>query len=218
MSTLSLYKSLLTEKLGTSATSYFTAQARTDAINEAVVDITNNYDIPALFKKSTLSFTSGLATIPTDFFRMVKMWHATDSTPEYTYVSEDVFDQTSSTTSNNWWTIDYDTGSSTRKIYINPTSITSARIRYIKTPTTLSADGDESGLPTIWDDAVAYRAASILANNANQFDKMQVMDRQANESMARAYGTSKNQGGVKGYSRLRSVYEKYSITAYTRPN
>lgn len=217
MSSLAVYKALVTEKLGTSSTSFHTDQARTDAINEAISDICNSYDIPAMFIRSTLTFSSGLAAIPSNFFRMVKVWDPTTETNEFTYITTDLFDGLSST-DGNYWTIDYDISSSTRKFNVLPTATTTVNVRYVKRPTVLVSSSDESGLPIDWDDAVAYGAAAILANNAKDFNKMKSMEVQAEKMASRAYGATKNVGGVKGYSRLRSAYEKYSILDGNHPN
>jgi hypothetical protein len=212
MSTLATYKALLSQKLGTTGTGFQTTESREAAINEAIGDIYAMYDIPDLFKVATLTFASGKAAKPTDYFRMIKMWDATESTPEYTYLPEDIFDQQSDTASS-YWTEDYDTVTSTRKIFIKPTSETSVRIRYVVKPETLVDDSDESNLPANWDDVVAYYAASILANNAAQYDRYQAMKREGDEMAAKAYASTKNRGGVKGGVRLRSRYEKYPITS-----
>lgn len=210
MSTLSQYKSLLTQKLATSSTSFYSSEARTAAINEAITDLYNQYDIPQLIKRATLTVASGLATIPSDMARMVKIWDATDANPEYLYQTPDQFDQLA-TTESAYWTIDYDTTSGTQKIFIKPTSETSLRMRYIITPTTLVADADESKLPTVWDDVVAYGAAATLLYNAKDFNKANSMRAACNAAASRAYGFVKNQGGIKSGSRLRSWFEKWDV-------
>lgn len=207
MSLLSTYKNLLTEKLGTSGSSFYTSQMRIDAINEAITDIYNAYDIPDLFKVSTLSLTSGVAAIPSDMFRMIKMWDVTTTSLEYIYIDANGFDELA-TTASSWWTIDYNVAAAARRILVKPTSITSVNIRYVRTPTTLAADSDNSLLPATWDDAVAYRAASILANNGGDYNRVKGMQSQADQAMARAYGAVKNIGGVRQGSRLRSRFER----------
>jgi len=212
MSTLSTYKSLLSQKLGTSGTGFFSNEARVAAINEAIGDVYGSYDLPDLFKVATLTLTSGKANKPSDYFRMIKMLDASDATPEYTYLTEDLFDQADDTASS-YWTEDYDTSTSTRRLFVKPTSETSVRIRYVITPTTLSADSDESNLPAQFDDVVAYYAAAVLANTAAQYDRYKAMKQQGDEMVAKVYGARKNRGGVKQGSRLRSRFEKYSITS-----
>lgn len=210
MSTLATYKSLLNEKYGTSSTSFATAQMRTDAINEAVNDIVDSYDVPELLKVASLSLTSGVATIPTDLARMTKMWDSTEATPEYIYLLPEQFDALNDNSAN-YWTIDYDTSSSTRKIMVRPTSETSVRIRYVKKATTMSSDSDESGLTTTWDDAVAYRAAAILASNGTDLNRYKIMTSESQNAMSRAWGRVKNVGGWKQGSRLRSRFETYNL-------
>ena len=211
MSTLSTYKQLVSQKLGTSGLGFFAEDMRTAAINEAVGDIYGAYDIPQLFKVATLTFTSGKATIPSDYFRMIKVWDATDPTPEYMYLTEDQFD-TQSATASPYWTEDYDTVSSTRKLFLKPTSVTSVRIRYVVRPTTLTTDSSDSLLPDDWNDVVAYGAAAILANNAGKYDRYKAMKAEYEDMAAKAFGSVKGRGGVKQGSRLRSIFEKRPIT------
>lgn len=210
MSVLSTYKTLVSQKLATSGTGFFTTEAREAAINEAIGDIYGAYDIPDLFKVAPLTFASGMADKPSDYFRMIKVWDATEATPEYTYLPEDLFDQAAANGS--WyWTEDYDTGTGRRRLFIKPTSTTTVRIRYVRTPTTLVDDGDESLLPVQFDDVIAYGATAILANNSNQFDKYKAMKAEYEGMAAKAYGSLKNRGGIKQGSRLRSRFEKMGV-------
>ncbi|OPX88993.1 MAG: hypothetical protein A4E53_01726 [Pelotomaculum sp. PtaB.Bin104] len=210
MSTLATYKQSLTYRLASSNTSYHDDTEREAAINEAIGDIAERYDIPALYKRGSLTFTSGMATIPADCLRIVKIWNPTTQTIEYEYIPEDEFDG-KPTTAANYWSIDYDTASSTRKIKILPASITTANIRYIFTPAVLANDSDVSSLPTQFDDAVAYKAAAILLRNERSWDAFKAMDDEGNKMTIKAIDALKIQGGTKAGTRLKSRYEKYPL-------
>ncbi len=210
MSTLSTYKSALTYRLASSNTAYHSDDERKSAINEAIGDIAERYDISALYKRATLTITSGTCNLPTDCLRVVKIWDPTTQTIEYEYITEDDYDQRASTESY-YWTIDYDTATALRKMKFLPTTATSAYIRYIKVPATLSADADTSDLPTQFDDAVAYKAAAILLRNERSFDAYKAMDMEGDSMTIKAINALKWQGGVKSGTRLKSRYEKYSL-------
>lgn len=230
MSTLATYQTLLSEKLATTSTTFFTAQMRLNAINYALNDLYNQYDVPELMKVGTISsgtsYSSGplISDFPSDYGRMVKLWWTdTDGVNnELTYITPDQFDDLDYTdTGAYFWTEDWDTHATAgRKLFYAPNTLLASgtlHTRYVKKIVALAVDTDDSGINTSWDDAVAYVAASILLENAkdNKADTMRAMGSRA---ASQAYGGQKNRGGVKGYARLRSVYEKYSILDNTHPN
>lgn len=210
MATLSRYKALLSEKIGTSSIAFYTAEMRVNAINSALDNLGSQYDIPELVKRATLTFASGSCAIPTDYFRMVKLWDPTNSEIEYEYIVPDLFDRLDATASN-YWTEDYSTVTSERRLFIKPTTVTSVYSRYVIPIPVLNTDTDESGIKPNWDEAVTYSAAAYLLENAKDLQKAQAMNIQANAAAARAYGAVKNVGGVKGNVRLHSRFEKFSI-------
>ncbi len=218
MSTLSTYLTLLTQKLAQSNTGFHTSADRNAAINEAILKIADNYEVPELRKKpvpnGTITFTNGLATIPSDFLRMIKLWDTIIPPPfgEYTYLVNDLFDDQAVNNSNLYWTVDFDPTSATQKFYIispNPSPVT-VNMRYIVKPTVLSQPNDESGLTSQWDNAVAYKAASILFNNEHN-PAGQVMEMNSSMEIQKAYEAISKQGGVKSGERLRSRFEKYPL-------
>ena len=211
MSTLSTYKTKLTEKLAQTSTAFHDATVRISAINEAIQNICEGYDIYDLVQKSTLTFASGKAAIPATFFRMVKLWLTSDINREFTYLPEDLFDVQSSNAASDFWTIDYDTVSQTRAFYIVPTTETAFTMRFVRKPTTLALDNDESGISANFDDVVAYWAASILLTNERTINVAQEMERKARALCVSAIQSKAKQGGVKQGMRLRSRFEKYSL-------
>lgn len=216
--TLSTLKQLLTEKIGNSSTVFHDDTSRIAAINEAITNICEAYDIPQMIKKGTLAFTSGIAVIPTDYFRMVKLWYTNGSTNlEFTWMPPDNFDDQTATSALYYWTIDYNSITSGQSIYIVPNTITSCNIRYLKVPNVLSAASDQTSLPSFFDDATTYWAASILMRDEGNLQRAQDFDRKTAQSVNSAYQAANVQAGVKQNNRLRSLYEKYSILSNRTP-
>lgn len=218
MSQLSTYLTLLTQKLSQSNTGFHTSADRNAAINEAILKIADNYEVPELRKKpvptGTITFTNGLAVKPSDFLRMIKLWDTIIPPPfgEYTYLVNDLFDDQPPNASSLFWTVDFDPTTSTQKFYIAPFTSTPSvlNMRYIVLPTVLNQPTDESGLTFQWDNAVAYKAASILFNNEHN-PAGGVMEQSANTEIQKAYEAISKQGGVKQGERLRSRFEKYPL-------
>jgi hypothetical protein len=210
MSNLATLKTELTNKLATSNTTFHTEAARTGAINEAIGNIAERYDVPELFRRSTLTIASGKCAIPTDMLRVVKIWDVTTPTIEYVYVPEDIFDGLADTSAY-YWSVDYVLADLARKMLFKPTTITSAYLRYIKTPLVLSADTDSTELPTQFDDAILYGATAILLKNEASFERAMAMQQEADQMCIKAISAIKNVGGVKQGLRLRSRYEKTGI-------
>lgn len=218
MSQLSTYLILLTQKLAQSNLGFHTEPIRIQAINEAILKIADNYEVPELRRKpvpsGTITFTNGLATIPSDFLRMIKLWDTIIPPPfgEYTYLINDLFDDQPPNSSNLFWTRDFDPVTSTQKFYITPYSSTPSvlNMRYIVLPTVLAQSSDESGLSSQWDNAVAYKAASILLNNERN-PSAGIMDQSASQEIEKAYEAISKMGGVKQGERLRSRFEKYPL-------
>ena len=186
------------------------------AINEALQNITEGYDIPDYIKKASLIFAAGEADIPSEFFRMVKIWLTSDPNREFTYIPEDIFDVQTPLSSNDYWTIDFDEITQTRRFFIVPTNQTAFTIRYIKRPVTLAVDTDDSGLAVNFDDVVAYWSAHILLRNEENYNKADSMEKKARELCIMAIQSKRKQGGVKQGERLRSRFEKYPLLSGIR--
>lgn len=209
MSTLSTLKTLLTQKLATSQTGFHSSANRTAAINEAIGEMALEYEIPELLRKGTLTITSGVAAFPTNFLRMIKLWDVTDQSIEFTYIYPDQFDGLSASTSY-YWTIDYNVAAAARRILVLPTSKTSAYIRYMVNPTEMSAESDDSGISSLWDDAIAYRACAVLFRN-EQNPAWQLAEQMADDHIKKITQALTPDGGAKAGNRLISRYEKYPL-------
>jgi hypothetical protein len=216
MSQLSVYLQLLIQKLAQSNTGFHTAADRTATVNEAILKIADNYEVPELRKRplpaGTITFLNGLSPIPADLLRVVKLWDPVQPTLEYTYIVNDLFDQQSPNAANLFWTIDFNPVTATQQMYIVPSNLASKtlNLRYIALPTVLVNPTDESGLTTQWDNAVAYKAASILLNNERN-PAGGLMEQSATMEIEKAIQAIRKVGGVKTGERLRSRFEKYPL-------
>jgi hypothetical protein len=208
--TLSDLKQSLTAKLATTNTTFHTEAVRTEAINEAITDICESYDVNALFKRATLTIASAICTIPTDMLRVVKIWDPTNQSIEYEYIPEDLFDPKASTEAY-YWTVDYDVATLVRVMKFLPATTTSDYISYKKVPTHLENDSDVTDMPDQFLDGIAYGAAAILLRNEASFERSQSMSIEGDAMVKKAVLSLRNVGGVKQHLRLRSVFEKQSI-------
>lgn len=209
-STLSTLKTLLTQKLGQSNTGFHSEPNREAAINEAIGDIAEAYgqNIIELIKRDTLTLVSGEAADPADFLRMMKVWDTDDN--EFTFLTPDEFDPIDDDSGGNYWTRDYSTTASAVRIMVKPTDVTSLNIRYVIVPTTLSDDADTTEIPTLFDEGIAYMAASILYKNEHN-PAFQFMDEAASRSIMSSLQSIRKHGGSKQGERLRSRYESYPM-------
>lgn len=157
-STLSSLQSKLTRYLG--AAYIYTSDQQTAALNYARKYLLLNYYIDDFVVQTTLTFTSGKATVPTDYLRKVKMFDANDVIFTRKNVNDFDLDIT------NTWTIKDDAG--TRKIWVYPTATTTLYLRYVKIPTDMVATSDTSGFNPFWDDAHCAVAAWWLLFNDRQ--------------------------------------------------
>lgn len=216
MSQLSTYLQLLIQKLSQSNLGFHTEAFRIQSINEAILKIADNYEVPELRVKplltGTITFTNYVADIPTNFLRMVKLWDIPQPTLEYTYVVNDLFDQQAPNNAELLWTTDYDPSTDTQRFFItsNSPSPVILNMRYIKLPKVLNQPNDESGLTSQWDNAVAYKAAAILLTNERNASSA-IMEENAKEEIKKAYEAIRKVGGVKTGERLRSRFEKYPL-------
>ena len=170
MSTFDTYDNLIEQKLANTSEVFFTPEVKLQAANDTIAEILKEYDIPEFTRRPSttgqLTFASGKADFPADYFRMTKLWKTGTSGIEsniYTYIVPDDFDQLSSTAAY-YWTEDYDPDDDTRKLMIKPTTETAVDCRYVKNPTTMTVSTDESGLSSKWDECVAYGSSISAAS------------------------------------------------------
>lgn len=213
MSTFTTYNTLIEQRLANTSETFFTPEMKRSQTNQAILDITKKYDLPEFMVDDTLTLTSGLVDIPADFLRMVKVWSVDGNgieDQEYMYIPPEEFDNLE-TTAAYYWTILYKEASSSRRIEIRPTSVTSLKFRYVTLPTTMSNDSTDSGLSALWDEPVALFACHRLLRNAGVYDEAQVVLQEAQELIASAYLAVKNEGGFRAGRRFRSIYERRSL-------
>lgn len=220
MSTFSTYDTLIQEKLANTSEIFYTEEAKRNAANDTVKEVLREYDIPEFIKKPTsgyLTFASGSIAKPTDYFRMVKLWKIDTSgvqSNEYQYIEPDDFDKLASGASY-YWTEDFDTATSTRKLYIKPTTETTVYCRYIKSPTEMTDDLTDCGLSSSWDEVIALGSAKRLLQQATRWDEAREMERLYNEEKKKVYLSVKHPGGIKGTPYLKSVYRRKSLLGRT---
>jgi|GEM_PF-6173784 len=204
MSTLGDLQTKLNHSLMNAETNLYTNEKRIDAINRSIETILKKFDVPWYTLTSSISFTSGAATLPATFLRAIKVFNSSDL--EYTQVSPNDFDNDISNT----WTIKWD-GTSAFKLYIYPASTTSLTYRYIEYPTRLSASSDTVRFPVYWDEAIAELAAFTLLQQSRNTSDAQVKKMIADDKIAEAWQQdAKLVDGPVGM-RLKSLYEDYSF-------
>ena len=129
MSQLSTYRTILSEELGTSETVYLTQTKRDRAVNQACRWIGNNYQVPELLLQQNVTFTTGLASIPSRYHKKghIKAYDSSDTIFEF--LTPNNFD-----TAGRGITIDYNITAAARRIHVVPTTTTTLTFRYYQKP------------------------------------------------------------------------------------
>lgn len=213
-STLGELKIKLNYSLGTASTSLNTNERREYAINRAIEKIIEQYDMPQYTISSTLSFTSGVADLPSDFLRPLLL--ITDK-KRYERIDFDAFLRDISNT----YTIQYDTANSKEVVKVYPADTTSLDLWYIQQPAQLSSDSDTTRFPTYWDDAIVEYAAALLLQFNRQYDEYTVKLQSAEDMLAKAWQNERQRITGKEHQRLTSVFSTNSLlgnyqSIYTR--
>jgi len=188
---------------------------KVQAINDAIEELLEEYDIPEFSKRAIITFDSnGLAALPSDYFRMIKLWNVDSSSveeSEYLYITEDNFDKKASTDAY-YWTEDYIIADAARKLKVLPIASGTLQIRYIKTHTAVnSTDTADSGLAARWDKVVAASACKNLLDNAGQDKEAEKWAKNAMQWKINVWSALKGRGGFKEGSRVKSRYERISL-------
>ena len=214
MSTYADYNNKVEIKIANTSEIFYDEDMKRDEMNNTITEILRDYDIPEFKKRATITFdANGLAELPDDYFRMVKLWDVDDDgiqTNEYEYIIEDKFDNLASTTSF-LWTEDYVIADAVRELKVLPIDSGELQIRYIKRPTELLTALTESGLSTDWDEAVAFGACYRLFMNSGRIQEASVFKGQYESAVSEVMNATKNRGGIKENNRIRSVFEKRSL-------
>lgn len=136
------------------ATYIYNDDKKTFAANAARKHLLSNYEIGEFIRTASVSFTSGVASKPSNYLRGLKLFNPTTTTLKYDRIDENQFDNNQSYT----WTIKWD-GTSAYKMYIYPADTTTLTMRFIYLPTDMSAQSDDSGFNSYWDEALGAMAA-----------------------------------------------------------
>lgn len=215
MSLYSSYNTQLEYYLADQSEAFFESAMKVSAVNEAIEVLLEDYDVPEFIKRATITFdSSGIGSVPSDYFRMIKIWDADSDgveENEYQYITPDAFDAKSSSDSY-YWTEDYVVASAARKLKCLPTDSGTLQVRYVKKHTAVdSSDVNDSGLDSRWTKVIAAGAAKILLENAGQMQEAVLMDQQFKTKASRVYMALKNRGGWKQGLRLKSKWERQSL-------
>lgn len=215
MSVYSTYNSVLEKYIANDSESFFDSSMKAQAINDTIQELLEEYDIPEMSIRSTLTFSAlGVAAKPSDLFRMVKLWDVDTNGVEqeiYTYIDPDSFDKKASTSAY-YWTEDYVIADAARKYKCLPINAGTLQIRYIKTPGIVdTVDAVDSGLSSRWDKTVAFGAAKHLFYNAGRFDEADRFEKEYEKKKKTTYLAVKNPGGIKEASKVKSYYDRVSL-------
>ena len=219
MSTYSEYNTVLTQKLGSRSEDFWEAAMRAQAINDAIREILDLYDLPEMIKVATITFdSSGIASIPDDYFRMAdRPWSLDDNDKKqnvYDYIEPSDFDWLDSTASY-FWTEDYIIDDAERKLKVKPVDSGTLYIRYIKEFTeVVTTSSTDSGLSLRWNEAMSSLAAARLLLNSGESKESTKADRLENLAfrlIPKKYTKIKNLGGWKDSKRVKSYYENHSV-------
>lgn len=213
MATYSEYDEIISQKLANTSELFFDENMKRQEINNTLLELTNEYALPELKKKATITFDAlGKASKPADYQKMIKLYDVATSgiqSNEYSYLPESDFDSLA-TTAGYYWTEDYDTVTDLRKLMARPIDCGTLQIRYYKTFTTLSDSASDSGINSMWNECVALGATYRLLKNAGRYDEAGLFQEEYNDKKLETYLRVKKEGGVKGNNRFRSKYERVS--------
>lgn len=174
MTQLSELSSLTDVMLGAEA--MYNDDVKTEGLNAGSNEILLNYDVKEFRKTVDLTFTTGISPVPADYLRFSRLFDSTSPRTKYTKVDDDKFDFE---ISNTWCKKADMDDSDIQKFFIFPTLITTRRLRYVKVRTKMSADINESGFVTYWDNALAAYAAYFVLLWDRQYDASTAMLQQA---------------------------------------
>jgi len=214
MSTFSTYNNVMEMKLANTSEIFYDEEMKRTEINNTIREIVQGYDLPELTKKTTVTFAAtGIASIPTGYFRMVKLWDIDDDsieTAEYMYITEDKADRLSATAAY-YWTEIWDSSGAARKLKVWPLASGTLQMRYIASPTKLEDSTTDSGLSDQWDEVVAVGAVFRLFMLAGRVQEAQPFGMEFQRLIRNAWSSTKNRGGIKQNNRLKSRYDRVSL-------
>lgn len=191
--------------LGTSETNLYTREKRIDAINLAITQVLDDYDIPQYTISTTLNFTAGTATLPTDCLRPFKI--SDNNNVPYDQVDFETFARNIPQT----YSVQWSTTADAEVVKSSPALTQSLTFWYIQIPTALEEDSDTYRFKSWWDNAIVEKSVATLLLNSRNTDIAQQKEVKANELLAKAWQNERKRLVGREDQRLQSVYEKKSL-------
>lgn len=207
MATLESYMDKLSRKISTSSTNFFEEPARIDAINDAIAEFCDMYQVEELQVKAELEFTEDAdgyftCALPADLGSIQHITKLRDiaNKVEYTFVSADQFYDK---TSEGYYTYDFSVDADDHVLFISgATDDVTLLASYRSTPVALADYDDETILPDRVTEIIALLAGVKLMAEAQDNDHLLRLEKMLRDAVSRWKG--QNQTGSK---RLVSAYE-----------
>lgn len=203
---LDTIKLALNRALGTSETNFYTEDKRTAAINDAIINLLEQYPIAQYTRNYTeMNFSGGICPLPTDFLAPVKLWN-TSTNREYSMINQNDFDRNVSYT----YTRVYDETYGVDNLKIYPANTVTLKFRYMRKPEALSNAADKVYFPDNWTDAIAHMAAYYLLLDARS-DAANVQYATGRDRAAKAWQKMQATFISPENNQLRSAFSKKSL-------
>ena len=196
--------------LGTSETNFFTPDKRNDAIYRSIVLILQRYDIPQYVKETTISFTNGVAELPSDCLRPLYMKN--DQNQEYERLDYEMFTEKRSLS----YTIKFDQTTEMESMYIYYPMSVDLTFWYMLAPPQITGDASQKlYFKDWWLDAISMYAVSFLRKNSKDYSGAQIAETEALSLCANAWQNDRSRIGGEEEQRLRSLFEKQPMFSWS---
>jgi len=159
-----------------------------------------------------------ISNVTTNTFDITATWVADDATGTfgtgvrtniYNFIEVDETDYFAPTQAHFWTEDDVD-GDGTFKLKCWPINSGILNIRYIARPVDMATDSTDNGLAADWDEAVIYGTVSRVYANAGR-PEWQEYQLKYEDACAKAWAATKNIGGIKAGTRVKSRYDRQSL-------
>ena len=197
----------LSQALGTSESKMMSTDDRKSAINRAIREILAQFDVEKYINETTMTFSSGLASLPTDCMRPYLLINSAQQI-EWRQVDLEDF-----VYGNNSYIykIKYNEVLEIEQMQTLPANSMSLTFFYVQNPADLVNDGDTVRFNSYWDQAIAEKAAEILLMNFRNFDAAAVKKGIADNLTAQAWQNDRKRLVGRQGQRLTSLYERTGI-------
>lgn len=195
--------------LGTTETNFYTPDKRRDAIYRTVLAILQMYDIPQYTKKVDLSFSSGVATLPSNCLRPLYMVDSQDNV--YERVDYELFDEKIPFS----YKIEYDEDTETEKVYIYNELTTDLSFRYIVSPDPIVSGDEELRFKDWWEEAISIYSVAFLLRMARNFRAAAEIKEEALQVCNTAWQNERVRIVGEQEQRLRSKFEKQAMFSWS---